>query len=304
MEGSRRQSIKREGERTVVLYPDLAFLLNSLTDLLALSATAKLAGLPFRWHRLLGAAALGGVYGVLCLLPSLAFAGGFLPQAGTAMALVWIAFRRKDTFLRQLLLFWLLSCAMGGIIMALTQFLQNGTGRAILQNLNWKVFFLAGGTCYFLLSVIFRDGARHAISQELSACVIERGGKRIRLRALLDSGHTLTDLATGTPVLIAEAASLEGLWAPAEAQILKSLGEKGPVWCLSHLEGLGNFRLLPYRAVGVDQGMLLCFTADSVTVGNRNYGPTAVALSPGTVSSEGGYAALWSGNEGRTNHAA
>ena len=126
MEGSRRQSIKREGERTVVLYPDLAFLLNSLTDLLALSATAKLAGLPFRWHRLLGAAALGGVYGVLCLLTSLAFAGGFLPQAGTAMALVWIAFRRKDTFLRQLLLFWLLSCAMGGIIMALTQFLQNG----------------------------------------------------------------------------------------------------------------------------------------------------------------------------------
>lgn len=293
-----------KGGRAVVLYPDLAFFLNSLTDLLALSATAKLAGLPLRRRRLLGAAALGGVYGAACLLPPLAFAGGLLPQAGIAMALVWIAFRRKETFLRQLLLFWLLSCAMGGALMALTQLMQSDTGTDILEKLNWKVFFLVGGICYFLLSVVFRDGARHAIAGELSPCMIERAGKKVRLRALLDSGHTLTDPATGGPVLIVEAAALEDLWAPAEARILRSLGEQGPAWCLAHLEEPGNFRMLPYRAVGVDCGMLLCFTADSVTVGKERYGPTAAALSPGAVSSEGGYAALWSGNEGRQNHAA
>ena len=293
-----------KGGRAVVLYPDLAFFLNSLTDLLALSATAKLAGLPLRWRRLLAAALLGGVYGAACLLPPLAFAGGLLPQAGIAMALVWIAFRRKETFLRQLLLFWLLSCAMGGALMALPQLLQNGSGTKILKKLNWKVFFLAGGTCYFLLSVSFRDGARHAIAGELTSCMIGRAGKTVRLRTLLDSGHTLTDPATGGPVLIVEAAALESLWTPAEAPILASLTEQGAAWCLARLEGRGHFRLLPYRAVGVDRGVLLCFTADSVAVGNKNYGPTAVALSPGAVSSEGGYAALWSGKDRRNDHAA
>ena len=288
----------------MVVYLDLTFFLNALTDLAALSATAKLSGLPLRRRRLLGASVLGGGYGAPCLLPPLPFAGGLLPQAGAAMALVWIAFRRRDAFFRQLLLFWLLSCAMGGALLAAARLWQRGAGAAaVLSQLNWRVFLLAGGGCYLLLSVIFRGGARHALAGELVPCAVQRAGKGVRLQALLDSGHTLTDLATGAPVLIAEAAALEELWTPAEARVLTQLGERGAPWCLSHLEEPGGFRLLPYRAVGVEQGMLLCFTADSAAVGGKNLGPTTVALSPTAVSSEGGYAALWSGKEGGTSYA-
>ena len=142
----------------MVVYLDLTFFLNALTDLAALSATAKLSGLPLRRRRLLGASVLGGVYGAACLLPPLTFAGGLLPQAGAAMALVWIAFRRRDAFFRQLLLFWLLSCAMGGALLAAARLWQRGAGAAaVLNQLNWRVFLLAGGGCYLLLSVIFRE---------------------------------------------------------------------------------------------------------------------------------------------------
>ena len=287
----------------MVIYPDLAFLLNSLTDFIALSATARLAGLPLRWRRILAAALLGGVYGALCLLPPLAAAGGLIPQALTAGALVWIAFGRKDTFLRQMLLFWLLSCAMGGVLLALNQLISREY-IDILKNLNWNVFFLAGGTCYFLLSVIFRGGARHALAKELTVCRVQRGKESVTLTALLDTGHTLTDAATGCPVLIAEAAVLEELWLPCERQILRELGKRGASWCLQQLRGAGKFRLLPYRAVGVSSGMLLCFTADKVVVGDRDCGPVTVALSPTPVSDGGGYTALWGGSEGRTNHGA
>lgn len=301
MEGV-RLNLPGEGGTEVVIYPDLAFLLNGLTDFLALSATAKLAGLPLRRRRVLAAALLGGAYGVLCLLPPLAAAGGLIPQALTAAALVWIAFGRKNAFLRQMLLFWLISCAMGGILLALNQLASSGEYINILEKLNWKVFLLAGGACYLLLSVIFRGGARHTLAKELTSCRVQHSGRSVALTALLDTGHTLTDAVMGQPVLIAEAAALEELWLPSERQILRELRTRGAAWCLQQLRGEGRFRLLPYRAVGVSSGMLLCFTADKVIVGDRDWGPATVALSPTPVSDGGGYTALWGGSEGRTDH--
>lgn len=288
----------------MVIYPDLAFLLNSLADFLALSATAWLAGLPLRWRRILGAALLGGLYGAACLLPQLAAMGGILPQAFAAAGLVWVAFRRKSAFLRQLLLFWLLSCALGGVLLAVGQLLLLGDSENIWSQLNWKVFFLAGGICYILLSVIFRGGASHAMAKEITPCCVTYNGKSVRLSALLDTGHTLTDAATGSAVLIAEGESLDVLWTPGQQEVLGELRKKGPVPCLEALQENSDFRLLPYRAVGVSSGMLLCFTADNVRIGDTDYGPITVALSPTPVSDGGGYTALWGASKGRTGHAA
>ena len=66
------------------------------------------------------------------------------------------------------------------------------------------------------------------------------------------------------------------------------------------LAALGNagakgWRLLPYRAVGVERGMLLAVKADSVTVGTENFGRLLVALSPTPVSDGGAYQALIGG---------
>ena len=48
----------------MVVYVDIAFLLNCLTDGAALYATGRLSGLPVGRRRLLAAALLGGTYAV------------------------------------------------------------------------------------------------------------------------------------------------------------------------------------------------------------------------------------------------
>ena len=53
-----------------------------------------------------------------------------------------------------------------------------------------------------------------------------------------------------------------------------------------------RFRLLPYRAVGVECGFLLAVRADSVRVGGEELGDILVALSPTPVSDGGNCAAL------------
>ena len=53
-----------------------------------------------------------------------------------------------------------------------------------------------------------------------------------------------------------------------------------------------RFRLLPYRSVGVDRGLLLAVRVDQVQVGEEERGPMLAALSPTPVSDGGGYRAL------------
>ena len=57
-------------------------------------------------------------------------------------------------------------------------------------------------------------------------------------------------------------------------------------------EWRSRFRLLPYRSVGVDRGLLLAVRVDSLELDGRGRGPVLVALSPTPVSDGGGYQAL------------
>lgn len=277
---------------------DLAFLLNCLTDAFALYATARLTGLPLRPRRLLLAALLGGTYGVACILPPLREIGTFLPQLAACAGLVWLSFGRRETFLRQFLLFFMISCTMGGALLAAVGLLESHGGARALLALDWRVFLLAGGGCFLVLTVVFRGGARHAVAGELTGGAVELRGRRTDFTVLLDTGHTLSDGVTGAPVLTVYQGALTELWTDQEREVLSHLQERGPVWCLERIGEPGRFRLLPYRAVGVGDGLLLCFWAENVEIGGEKLGRTTIALSPTEVSDGGGNAALWGGGAG------
>ena len=277
----------------MVIYLDIAFLLNALADALALYGTARLTGLPVQKLRLAAAAALGGTYGAVCALPGLETAAGPLWQLAMAGALVYLAFGRCAAFLRRFLLFLLLSCTMGGLLLAAERLLAEGG--AVLAELNWGVFLLAGGLCFLLLSVVFRGSARHAVEGQLRRCSVERRGRRADLTALLDTGHTLSDPCTGRPVLTAHWEALGPLWTEEERCILARLERDGAAACLERLGAGSGFRLLPYQAVGVSGGLLLCFRPEGASLSGKGLGEVTVALSPTAVSDGGGYAALWGG---------
>ena len=279
----------------MVVYLDSIFLLNSAADAAALYATARLSGLPAAGRRLAAAALLGGTYGALCALPGWGMLSSLPAQACAAAGLVRLAFGRREGFLRRVLLFFLLSCSLAGALMAGARLLRERGGA--LTGLDWRIFLLAGGGCFLLLSVVFRGGARHCAAGQLRRCRIFRRGREAELTALLDTGCTLTDGLSGAPVLTVHWAALESLWTPEERVVLSRLESEGAARCLERLGG--GFRLLPYRAVGVRSGLLLCFKADRAELEGRSLGAVTVALSPTPVSDGGGYAALWGGEEGK-----
>lgn len=271
----------------MVIYVDGVFLLNVLTDAASLYAVGRLAGRRRGWRRILPPAVLGGVYGVACLLPGLEWLAGPLWQAMGAVVLVRLTFGRGGGLCRLVVLFYLVSCALGGAVTGLWSILaQRGTDGA---GLNWHAFILAFGGCWLVLSVAFRGEAGRAVGGLLFNGTVRRGGRRAAITALADTGHTLTD--GGAPVVTVYWQALEPLWSERERAVLRHLEREGAVWCMERL-GPG-FRLLPYEAVGQRDGLLLCCKVDAVTLGGEDSNEVTVALSPWPVGS--GWDALWNG---------
>ena len=149
-----------------------------------------------------------------------------------------------------------------------------------------RLILLSAAGCYALLTLVFRRSARHGF-RELRTAAVSFQGRTARLTALVDTGNTLADPVTGRPVLVAEGEKLRALLPAAQVDL------RDPVAALEALSPLSTrFRLLPYRAVGVDCGFLLAMHSDGVQVGQESYGDILVALSPTPVSDGGGYSAL------------
>lgn len=270
----------------MVVYLDELILLNFLLDYLFLLLTGKVAGGALCRRRLFGAAALGGLYAGAIFWPGWPFLAHPLVRIGMGVLMVLAAYGAERQFLRLVVVFFALSAALGGGLYAL-ELLGAGVGTVngvAATTLDLKYILLFAALCYCLLSLFGRRLARHG-PRELRPVEVRLDGRRARLTALVDSGNTLTDPMTGKGVMVAEGQRLAGLLPP-EADF------SDPCRCFPALKDPQRFRLLPYRAVGVDRGLLLAVRADGITVAGQDLGPRLVALSPTPVSDGGGYDAL------------
>ncbi len=251
-----------------MIYLDLVIALNFAVDFLLLLAANRLSGFPLRLPRFLAAAALGGLYGGICLLPAFRFLGSGFWRITALAGMAIIAFGIDRSALRRGTLFVLLSMALGGVAL--------GFGRGG----GWQILAAALsllGLCYFGFS------GRAASQQYVSVELIHHGAQA-SLIALLDTGNTLRDPISGEPVLIAGPDAAKKLLGLTEVQLASPVESGGTI------RGL---RLIPYRAVGCPMGMLLAFRPEQVTIGGKP-SRTIVAFSPHTVGNEG-YQALAGG---------
>ena len=280
-----------------VIYVDTLFLLNAVIDYLLILAAARLAGEPLRRGRFALGAALGGMYAVAIFLPGLGFLSHPLCRLASAALMMLVSYGGSRRLLRQGVLFIALTCAFGGGVVAIG--LLGGTGLALgngvfYSALDIKVVLLSAAVCYGVLTLVFQRLARHsAASGELTSARLWLGERSVSLTALVDTGNTLTDPATGRPVMVAEGERARPLFprdhAPGPADL------RDPAGAMTRLgtgEWRGRFRLLPYRSVGVDRGLLLAIRVDGLELNGKGRGPALVALSPTPVSDGGGYQAL------------
>lgn len=268
----------------MTVYIDEVFLLNTIVDYFLLLGSAKLAGEPFNRPRIGLGAVLGGLYAAGIFLPGWGFLRHRICQLAVPVGMTLIAFGSSRRLLRVSLVFFGVSAAFGGGVLALQIFLNAP------QILDLKTTLLAAAGCYCFLNLVFRRSANHTAG-ELTAVRLELDGRICRLTVLVDTGNTLTDPATGKLVLVAEGEKLKALFRDGECPTAEELFD--PVAAMEKRQSIpGRWRLIPYRAVGVPWAMLLAVKVDKAKVGTEDYGSILVALSPTPVSDGGGYSGL------------
>ncbi len=274
-----------------VVYIDLLFLLNLTANYLLLLGAGRIAGAVLRRWRIALGASVGALYAVLVFLPGLGWLSLWPCRLGAGALMPVLAYGGERRLLRVILTFFGASAVLAGLVLG-AELLGSSAltlrGGVLYSALDLRLLLLLFILCYCLLTLVFRRRGREG-ERALTALTVLLAGERVALTALVDTGHTLTDPADNRPVVVVEADRFRR-FLPSGADPAR------PVEALKACQrtGLNTARLLSYRAVGVECGLLLALRAESVQAGGRELGGLLVALSP-TPLGTGEYQALIGG---------
>ena len=276
------------------VYIDTLFLLNLTLDYLLLRLAARICGQYIPLWRLGLGALLGAVYAVCVFLPW----GGFLSHpavklgAGVLMALTAYGGRRR--LFRLTVVFFACVCALGGGLLLLALLGEGGPGygRGVpATGLDFKELLLSAAGIHLILSMSLRCLGRFSpLRREIVPVTLYLDGRQVRLDAMVDTGNVLTDPFSDARVLVAEWESVRDLL---PGRVEGHLPEE-PAACVDlfgALLGPERVRLLSYRAVGVQAGLLPALRVDRAEVDGKETS-LLIALCPGRLSAEGNYTAL------------
>ena len=288
----------------MTIYVDRVFLLNGAIDYLLLIAPAILTGEPLRRRRFLLWAALGGVYAAIVLLPELAFLSGALWRFLAGGVLAWGAYGVSARRKRLMGLFFLLSGALAGILLALGSAFRDPalTGRLYTAQIDWKLLLLSTAILSLLLKCCLRGTMQYG-KGDLVEIIISLQGRETKVTALRDTGNTLHDPVSGGAVLVVEQKALLPLLDEAtQKALLSSKRAEEKMTALYQRRDPPKCCLLPFCTVGTEEGLLLAIRSDWMRIGRHTYPRVWIALSPHTLGS--GWQALWNGKEVNDDHVA
>ena len=251
----------------MTVYLDLLVLLNFGVDLLLILGANRLCGYPNQICRSVMAALIGGLYAGVCVLPGFHFLGNAFWRIVSLSLMGILAFGFCGSAVKRTAVFVLLSLALGGAAMG-------------VDGKNLPLILVGATGVFFLCNFGIQHGQRFV---EIAICY---GGKRIKLTAMRDTGNTLKDPITGESVLVVGADVANALLGLTQQQLLS------PITTMEQLHYTG-MRLIPYRAVGQPNGMLLAMKMDEVTAGKERIGKL-VAFAPQCIGSKS-YQALIGG---------
>lgn len=205
------------------LYIDVLFLTNFMMDSLILLAVRTVLKYPVSRGWIFCGGAVGS--GLTCLVmavPAPAWVKCILfhTTVNTAMIKIGLHVKTAKDFFRAFALLYITAFLLGGILQAMRPYVRTGS-----------LFFAAAVAAFYILSISFRLIVRvRNIQKKICEVTLCTDKGEYHVRALVDTGNTLTDPISGEAVCVIDQAFARRMFPGTES--------------------IKGIRYIPYRSVG------------------------------------------------------
>ncbi|MCL2235585.1 MAG: sigma-E processing peptidase SpoIIGA [Defluviitaleaceae bacterium] len=283
------------------VYADIVFLVNFGINAIVMALVNVLGRRGAKWWRIV----LGGVlsallYVLLLFSPFRGILNVFTSFVVLLPGLIaCFGIKNLRHFLVNFGLAYISAFALGGLVMVTTNLVgvntistgDFATIRATPLNLA-----IAVAVAFGVVRFVRRYTADKAMDKKIFCQIgIEVEGKKAFLQALVDTGMTLTEPISQNPVIIAEMTAIADILPEQIHQLFINNQQDDLEAVEKSFEEAGwqaKFRLIPFKAIGQQNGVMLGFRPGSVTINNKPGGAAIIAICPFTLSNCGEYQGL------------
>lgn len=290
-----------------VIYIDVLFTVNLIINFLLIKACCAFISLKQNKYRIFLGAFIGACYAVLVFFPNFSVLYSTISKLLISMLIIACSFPFYSigSYLKTLLIFYVVSFGFCGCVLAVFYFSDIGARLGAVYsngifyfNLPWTILALSG--LLFCISVkLFGIISRKSYTSRnlRKKLFLSFDGKTAEITALMDTGNSLVDPITLTPVIIAEYRTIKPLFSEEVNNGLERIGKDNLTWIMSEVVEKGlPARLIPFSSLGKENGMLLGFIPDKAEIcddsGIRILEKCVIGISEKPLSKDRSYTAL------------
>lgn len=247
----------------MTVYIDVLLALNLYINYFLIRGTALLLRRDISTKRALAAAGVGAMLSLVILLPELHFVLAALIKAlsGVMISLIAFGYRKMADYIIDLLCFLVVSFMYAGLMLALWLFAapmgmlyRNGSAYFDIPIVAVAAFTAAA---YGIVRFLRYLADKRSIGARMQEIMIQHNGAEVSLKAVPDTGNSLTDPFSGTPVIICERSAVESI-----------IPDNIRLYLSGDIANLSGIRLAPCHTVA-GRALIPLFRAERVMINGR-----------------------------------
>lgn len=258
------------------IYAEYLLLENIIINFIILYVTKKITRTKTSKLRLFIAALIGSIYTLVVFFPSLQFMAKFSIKFSISILMIILAFNpeRLNLFFKQISTFYMISFAFAGAIIGIFYILNSNLNltKFSFKNSDELIKFLIIGivVAVLLIKYIFKF-YQNRVNKEnyITNVIIKLNDKEAELIALIDTGNSLKEPISQLPVIIAEYGALECILPELIKKMYldkKDLDLNFMAKIMEEMRDDIKLRLIPFKSIGNDNGILIGFKPDRIKV--------------------------------------
>ena len=250
----------------MTVYVDVIFLENIIINYIILYVTGIISKAKIKQLKILLGSIIGATYAIIYYILNLKIYSSFIIKIILSIIIIYVSFNPKNlkTLFKQVILFYLISFVFAGAtigIIYMVNFqnitIQNGV---LVGNYTIRTILIGIIIAYFLV-MIGQKIIKTKFSKKDMICDIEVDfeDKKIKTKALIDTGNMLKEPITNTSVIVLEHTLFNDI---IPKQILDNLenilgGDLSKIPKDMQTEYISKFRVIPFSSLGKQNGMLI-----------------------------------------------